>query len=966
MQNYTSILLTLLVSFQFFAQSLEETAETKIIELNSLITQAKSQGITTLKEEMSVRTAEVFLLFANWDENNIAVNEEDYKKNNPQPTYIQNKRTASELAEYIPTLQREEVILLLDNAKATLQQLLDGNIVRKALVAPEWDKMNIEGARVVQNGRPIFGYDWNGKPATAGPYNVREFFGSLSGFYFHPNFVQSDGAGGYELKKWVVDKLATLSTGNFGTPFLGQNGVPQALQDIPNIKDGASEFTGFDVDHPEARKLHKALFKGIIPTFKDKNSGKLGIMLTNEPHWNISGTWSPSDFSQNTRNKLATWLNEQHGAITTLNTRWNKSFSNFQEAANSVEFPIDAANRGNAFWYDLMRFNEVRITDWFTFLHDEIQSNAPTMKTHIKLIPGLWSGNSRHFGLDFEALTALTEIIGNDASMVDSLLWGTAPWQDVYAMDWISLAMSYDFMHSVNPTGINYNSESHVLSTGRFSDAFLAPEYVRASHWLATIHGMDVSTTWAWRRAADGSAANASFPNGGVVTQQPRVLNEVHATVMDINSYALEMSELQEKNNPIRFYYSETSAINMSNYMSKTQDLYESVYFNGHRLGFVTENIIKKQANNWGVVVVTNSEYVLESEIDALQLYLNNGGTILLDAISLKKDQYGRAHTKLLNASSGVIIRVNSSNVTNTILSQANAKGYTNPVEVTETNEQAVNFKGVQHRSIITSEGKRIVSLINLGITEATVDLSVRDFGSSEIVIIDLLKGTEISNAIKLSPEQVAFLEVKKAVPEELSIENSLSCIGINGEGVVKLNYQTATGIERDIHIDIQDLSDFKGVGKSKITVTGKGEVTIDTKSNKELVENGAYRLNIYMTEKGKNFNSTVVNIDGGISLIASVSCDNSLSVEGFNKTKENDIVIYPNPFNEKINISVSGQKNKEITAFNIIDVNGHVVAKSLPENDLNIIETDQLSNGVYFLEVKYKGANKEVFKVIK
>lgn len=47
------------------------------------------------------------------------------------------------------------------------------------------------------------------------------------------------------------------------------------------------------------------------------------------------------------------------------------------------------------------------------------------------------------------------------------------------------------------------------------------------------------------------------------VAQQPRVANQVYQTMTDINTFASEVTEIQEQKKPIRIFYSETSAITM-------------------------------------------------------------------------------------------------------------------------------------------------------------------------------------------------------------------------------------------------------------------------------------------------------------------------------------------------------------------------------------------------------------------
>ncbi len=59
MKAYVKILL-LLISTSVCAQ-LDTTARDKMVELNSLITQAENAGLDATKEKMTIRVAEVFL-----------------------------------------------------------------------------------------------------------------------------------------------------------------------------------------------------------------------------------------------------------------------------------------------------------------------------------------------------------------------------------------------------------------------------------------------------------------------------------------------------------------------------------------------------------------------------------------------------------------------------------------------------------------------------------------------------------------------------------------------------------------------------------------------------------------------------------------------------------------------------------------------------------------------------------------
>ena len=78
-----------------------------------------------------------------------------------------------------------------------------------------------------------------------------------------------------------------------------------------------------------------------------------------------------------------------------------------------------------------------RVINWFTFLHDKIRRTDPNANTHIKLMPHCWSDDERDHGLDFEALTDLTEISGNDAQLYKVKTWENEFWwQSKYAYNW--------------------------------------------------------------------------------------------------------------------------------------------------------------------------------------------------------------------------------------------------------------------------------------------------------------------------------------------------------------------------------------------------------------------------------------------------------------------------------------------------------------------------------------------------
>lgn len=743
----------LLLKVQVCFGQLEQTALTKITELNALIIQAENSNIDALKEKMTVRTAEVFLEYANWDENNISENTDHFL------LVTIYKDNATQMATNLPNFERSEIILMLDAAIVTLNKLLQGEITRKPSPKIDWTAISIDGNQMLFNGKPVFLSDYTWKPTIP---KLTEYFGNKDGYYISPSHVlNASGA----INTNIKNELQSKETGSFGSIFINHKNVPSwaETQYGPNFIMREDTFTGYDIDNPGAKTMQDFLLGGTIPFMKNKKYADLGYMLCNEPHFFATkDVWATGPVSNYTIEKFKIWLSEKHQTIANLNSIWNTNFSSFNDV--TINIPIEGNLLGTAIWYDWNRFNMQRVTDWFTFLHDKVQEYDANAKTHIKIIPSFWSDNERDGGIDLEELTSLTEIIGNDAKSYNSHMWGpTESWESRYSFYWRELSMPYDFMRSVSPDKIIYNSETHFLSTTKFRDLYLNPSYARASYWLATLQGMNVSQSWFWSRREDGSIRNGSGKGyAGSNNQQPRIINEVEATYIDLNTFAEDIAAMQVLRKPLRVFYSKTSAINKSNHMDAVFDLYESLYFEGFPVGFATQKIITEQdQNNWDAILIYNTEFVTTSELEALQTYLDNGGTIVKDAISLTKNEYGIAHSITLNASNGTLLNGTSyQNIANEGLQIVSDKNELPVVSVSEVN--ALNKKGAYYRAYKNNEGENIVSIINLGKENTNITLSLRG-NNNPVKITNLLTGENLSSTFTMTPDAVYLLKVADA-----------------------------------------------------------------------------------------------------------------------------------------------------------------------------------------------------------
>ncbi|MER2490781.1 glycoside hydrolase family 42 [Catenovulum sediminis] len=729
-------------------------AEQKISVLTTKMELAKQQGIDVKREETVVWFAKEFLKYADWDEKNETAVEKAFSY------YAPYKDKSKQLAKELPDFERRKVIEILDAGIDELSAVMNGEIKRRAVNPVDWQNIEVADNMLKSNGRPIFLYDYFSK--TVGqPLTNKAIYNDHLGAIFHGGenlypvdhdrainsfLLKEDGTYDQALLKEVTD----IDNSNVGFLIYWNMGIPEWIEKRePEVRKGRSLFTGYDIDNPLVRETWGKIAKDTGQLTRGKKVTQLGYILANEPHWfSESNHWSHqfkemNDISSYTLNNFRAWLTEKYnGDIQALNNNWQSNFASFANV--DIVIPIDKNTQGTPIWYDWNRYHMDRSISWFTHLQSELKKGNPEADTHIKIMPNMFTENSRSHGIDVEALTELTSMIGNDAKAAEKRflhIKKEQEWEKHYAYLWEELSVSYDFMESVSPNKIHVNSESHFLSASWWRDLDTSVEYVENVYWLATLQGMDANMAWFWARDPDGSfedrlegdlnffdpALAGSF--AGSVNQQPHIANEFTQVMYDLNSFSEEIIALREQRRPIRLFYSETSAINKKFHMSQQFKLYEKLFFDGFPMGFATQKIIQKQDNNqWDNIVVYKTEFVTSAELSALQNYLDQGGTIIVDAPqSLSKNEYGKPHKKQLKATKGTLIQLDGNQSLAEIrqLALENANQGLPDIRLTENN--GTEHKGIRWQVVKQDDNSYLVSILNLGKHTAKVSLGLKD-----------------------------------------------------------------------------------------------------------------------------------------------------------------------------------------------------------------------------------------------
>lgn len=774
MKTRNDLMLLLLFVYSFttvVAQTTREAVEAKITVLEQLMQHAREKKIDVTREELAVHTAQLFLDYADYDEEHADVTLAVVKES---AIY---KNSADKVAAMLPEFQRKESLLLLETTTQTLQRELNGEIKRTPIPTQEWADVHIDGS-IFRNGKgdPVFLADNVWMPKSE---RYTKFYGNFSDYYMDINHLTPQLTHTPQHKKRLMSEETTC---NIGSPFIGHQATPQWLKERSDepITKGGRLFTKYDIDNPYVREAMAALLAEVAPVLKGSQLVAMGYALANEPHWHTAAklwdtpveklataptNWDTGEVSKYTMAKFRQWLAEKHLDIDRLNKQWGTRYSRFDQV--TLQVPVDNHLLGTPIWFDWMKFNQDRVTEWFTFMVDNIRKHDPSAIANVKVMPNLWIENKRDHGLDFEAICNLSGVLGNDAAAWKRKAWNNdEEWEKEYAFHWQEMVMGYDFFRSVSPDKPNYNSEAHYLQHVAFHDLELSKEYTRCTYWLSTILGCDAYTTWVWSRRDDGKGGYPINRNGtkdchvGAITTQPRVLNEMHLTLMDLNAHANDISTIQNMRQPIRLFHSETSAINKRRHMSDEAELYDKLVFTGTPIGFVTQGIIESQdAAQWDVVLLRKTPYLTVSEMNALQKYLDNGGTLIVDNESALYNEYGERHPVLLNLrpTNGTIIYANE---VVDFIEKAFAQLPTtslSPLTIEESNSFDRPF--CHWRAVTTDNGRIVLTLTNLGKVETTIRIHRR--GESNVSESrNVLTGEAVAGELVIAPEQVLFVEL--------------------------------------------------------------------------------------------------------------------------------------------------------------------------------------------------------------
>ncbi len=752
----------------------ERRVDAKMHQLETMCQEARELGIDVSYEEVTLVTARLFKSWARWD----LSHPQEIREGMKRVWYLRDRVEA--YAAQLPERELRETCEMLDEAIQRLQAVRRGDLQRRrSPYIPLSYGLNLKDGywylRQKGKERPVFlsGFVWMGSDMANGKYPLdlmmmlHRTYGAYGGAYVGPHKVDEHGQVTLEM-----GETAEILIGNL---FFGHRGLPKWLEEkYPELKNGATHYLYYDIDNPKTVEFVKGMIAGSVPEVAGTRAVKMGYLLANEPHWHTAkGDWALVHPSSFTMAKFRRYLRRVYRTIDRLNAAWRSQFRDFDSV--SLEVPIDPKLRGTPPYYDWCRFNMERVTDWFRMMKTEIRRYDPHGLVHIKLIPGQFRGATRSHGLDFEALSDLEDILGCDAkALTDSgtgskrYLGELAEWGKRYRAYWQDMVMIYDFLKSLYPDKLVYDSELHIFETNHWRDLNMDPNYIRMILWLGHVRGLGANKAWCWLRNASKWRNNGTMFMGSNMVQ-PKVMDAYGRAMKELNACSEEVVKLARERRVVRFFYSEASAINDATYMPRINRCYEVPVHRGWFCGWETARSLQRKGvekvARECVLILPQVRYATSADRQAVLAFIRAGGKVVaLGSDNLKLDEHAMPVNDLPDLAQFDNVTFLPewqeepvARVLEQVLSELKLLG---TCRVKEKNTLGVPVCIWQETSL---NGQRILFIANPGKVPATVTVSLRGDAQQQVKLTDLLTGkTFAGNAVRVPVFSVMLLRVDR------------------------------------------------------------------------------------------------------------------------------------------------------------------------------------------------------------
>lgn len=541
-----------------------------------------------------------------------------------------------------------------------------------------------------------------------------------------------------------------------------------------------NEFIKFNINHPKAREVIEDYIRSIGEILRgDPNISALSnIVLSNESAF--STAWYQSFYLEDYQNYLSDLYG---GNISALNAKWGTNYGAFTD----INYIRQWCGSGSPGDYDTIAYNEKVFTQWHKWMADILKEYLPDVMISAKTMSHIDLEDNPYWqlekGADVEQFATFSDLAGNDAYAFTSYNEPVNKDSFTFKMMW------YDFLHSLTNQPV-YNSEDHIIAEGdnRYSEEI--KRIVYADLWQGALHGRALSSIWNFSpHDYNNIFGGTDSTNNYMFTTRPDAMEAVAYAGIDMRKHSTILEHINKTTPETAIFYSKSSQMHVNldgtetndgnnpgaEYLRQMFSAYQGAIFSGTKVGFVSENTPDK-VHNYKILIVPQAEHITDEALTEIQLFINNGGKVILANDCFKFDEYHNTRSNTLIGAE--TIAADDASDYKAAVTSALSEIRTSNVTLLDTNNTCDNIEW----SYNIIGGKLYVNIMNYNDTAKEITVSYN--GQPATSGVEMLSGTALSS--KITANSFEPLLLKFDIPDIPQI--TLYDFTVNSSGKITWN----------------------------------------------------------------------------------------------------------------------------------------------------------------------------------
>ena len=511
--------------------------------------------------------------------------------------------------ENVISVEIKQLGEVLTNAIKSAKFILDNKAEYPLIPDIKVDRAELNGSNWYVNGREVFLFGFNQMDIDYLKYlpdlgcNMTDIHGGSARWGFKDGEkILNEG-----LFKRIIAQLNSAKKHRLKVAMGFGHRLPGWLvKKFPATVAVKGHFMNYDINNPVARSINLEYFEEIAK--RTRNYPEImSYDLWNEVGFKAVSKLGLQKFREN--------MHKKYRNITALNQSWKTSYSSFDQLT-----PEKTPDRSLAAYLDWCRWNNARVTGYIQELSRAVLRGNPKAQNCVKVcndmtfegsvgLDGRTRKVSRHDeGIDRQALADLLPLQG-----CDTRLTRFNP-DERFSFAWLVPGMCYDLQLSMAPDKPIFEGEWHGLQTVYSTDVDAPAEFLDAALFYSYLRGVSANIMWWWSRR--GLKTKGDWYYGSMLTL-PRMLDAYGKNCIKAQRLAPVITAFKRNKPEVCIYYSETAAISHIKYIDALQKTYESLNWQGVRLGFVTTKMLSQ--TDCKLLIVPGAEYLPETEKNLLE-----------------------------------------------------------------------------------------------------------------------------------------------------------------------------------------------------------------------------------------------------------------------------------------------------------------------------------------------------------